>query len=339
MRFAVVLSGLFLRVLQLFRRGACQTFKYSCGKFCFQGVVLKELNFLDLAVLEKIDGESVVERFGPKINSSLFGAANVLGTLKIKGYVDIQTSLGFTPVSLTEEGKRVLAMADEKSAGEMDALDMAVMSHAGLGFKEPEKLEQQLNIRSGDLAFRLYKLSKLGMIDYVIKSGTGASPSPRIEVMLTEQGYAKTDQAKGYTKALVQAREEEEREPSPAPAGDENIASELVSDEPATMGEKLPKKINASPEEMLEPPTPVIVNPSEEERLAAGELKKKEVVKALPAVVAVPEKVSDGPVKIDATMKMKARVQYYAGKYGKLAVLLVVVAAIAVAYFALKPQF
>lgn len=297
------------------------------------------MNFLDLAVLEKIDGESVVERFGPKINASLFGAANVLGTLKIKGYVDIQTSLGLTPISLTEEGKRVLAIAEEKSKGEMDALDMAVMSHAGLGFKDPVKLEQQLNIRSGDLAFRLYKLSRLGMIDYVIKSGTGASPTPRIEVMLTEQGYAKTDQAKGYTKALVQAREEEEREPAQPTPGDENIASELVSDEPATMSRgALPEKINASPEEMLEPPKPVIINPSEEERLTAGELKKQgESGKRGLQPLAVEEGRS-GPVKINSTMKMKARVQYYVGKYGKLAVLVVIVAAIAVAYFALKPQ-
>lgn len=308
-------------------------------------VEVKELTFLDLAVLERIDGESVVERFGPKINASLFGAANVLGTLKIKGYLDIQTSLGLSPIILTESGKQVLRLADEKSKGDVDALDAAVLSHIGLGFKDPFKLEQELNVRSGDLAFRLYKLSKMGLIDYTIKSGTGASPSPRIEVMLTEQGFAQTEQARGYAKTIAkvkEAREDEEAEKVRKKVGEEeheNIAEELVSDEPVVTpagrkteeaGEKeaLPERIHATPEEVLEPPQPVQAAPKEEpeEPVELGE----EQLKA-PA-----RKQAPGPVKIDAKMKMQARMQYYFQRYWKHAVIVALIILVALAYAAYR---
>jgi len=54
----------------------------------------EELTYLDLLVLRKIDSDSSVEKFGQQINTSFFETANVLGTMKIKGFVDIQSSIG-----------------------------------------------------------------------------------------------------------------------------------------------------------------------------------------------------------------------------------------------------
>ncbi len=285
-------------------------------------VSVKELTFMDLAVLEKIDADSVVERFGPKINASLFGAANVLGALKIKGYLDIQTSLGFSPIVLTDSGKQVLALADEKSKGDVDALDVAVLTQLGMGIKDPYKLEQELNIRSGDLAFKLYKLGKLGLLDYTIKSGTGSSPNPRIEVMLTEQGFSRTEQARGYAKSIAkvkEAKEAIEKEKVMGKLGEEeheNIAEELVSDEPAVM--PAAEKTSAIPSEILEAPKPIITG----------------VQKATAEKEELPSEPK-GPVKIDRGMRMKARIGYYVQRYWKhaIAVFIILVALAAYAVY------
>ncbi|MCX6772534.1 MAG: hypothetical protein NTV88_02060 [Candidatus Micrarchaeota archaeon] len=49
---------------------------------------MNELSFLDIAILRKIDAESSVEKFGSMINTSFFETANLLGTTKIKGYMN-----------------------------------------------------------------------------------------------------------------------------------------------------------------------------------------------------------------------------------------------------------
>ncbi len=163
----------------------------------------KELTFLDLIVLQRIGPDTTLERFGSKINSSFFEAANILGTIKLKGYVDIDSALGASKVALSDAGKAVLATAEEKSAGEIDGLDKGILGAISKGMKDPEKIAERLNIRSGDLAFHLYKLVKTNHIDYDLRSG-------RVSLMLTESGFKDAD------------RGEEE------PAPEEEIGKELA---------------------------------------------------------------------------------------------------------------
>ena len=78
---------------------------------------MNELTFLDLVILKKIDANSSVENFGSLINTSFFETANLLGTVKIKGYVNIETSIGgISKVTITDAGMGILALAEKKAA-------------------------------------------------------------------------------------------------------------------------------------------------------------------------------------------------------------------------------
>lgn len=174
----------------------------------------KELTFIDLVVLQRVGPDTTLERFGSKINSSFFDAANILGTIKLKGYVDIESSMGASRVSVSEAGKAVLSMAEEKSQGEVDELDKGILRAISQGVKDSEKLADSLNIRSGDLAYHLYKLVKQNYIDYNVRSG-------RISLMLTENGFKSMGEEKAQTQVDDEenlgaeiAKEEKEQEPS-----------------------------------------------------------------------------------------------------------------------------
>ena len=52
----------------------------------------------------------------------------------------------------------------------------------------PTELQSSLNIRPKDLALRLYKLSRQGLIGYELRNGN-------VELMLTEQGFLKSKTA------------------------------------------------------------------------------------------------------------------------------------------------
>ncbi|MFH1470997.1 MAG: hypothetical protein ABIF01_04565, partial [Candidatus Micrarchaeota archaeon] len=150
----------------------------------------KELTFMDLIVLQRIGPDTTVERFGSKINSSFFEAANILGTLNLKGYVTIEAAMGASKVAVSDAGKTVLAMAEEKSAGEIDALDRGILGTVSKGFKDPDKVSEKLNVRSGDLAYHLYKLVKTNHIDYDLRAG-------KVTVMLTESGFKNAEAVEG----------------------------------------------------------------------------------------------------------------------------------------------
>ncbi len=144
----------------------------------------KELTFLDLVVLQRIGPDTTLERFGSKINSSFFDAANILGTIKLKGYVNIESSMGASKVDVSEAGKAVLSMAEDKSSGELDELDKNILQTISKGVKDTEKLASNINIRTGDLAYHLYKLVKNNYLDYDVRAG-------KVSVMLTENGFNK----------------------------------------------------------------------------------------------------------------------------------------------------
>ena len=142
----------------------------------------RELTFMDLVVLQRIGPDTTLERFGSKINSSYFDAANILGTIKLKGYVDIESAIGASKVSVSDGGKAVLAMAEEKSQGEIDSLDRGILAAVSRGTKEVDRIGERLNVRSADLAYHIYKLVKNNYIDYDLRAG-------KVSVMLTESGF------------------------------------------------------------------------------------------------------------------------------------------------------
>ena len=143
----------------------------------------EELTYLDLLVLRKIDADSSVEKFGQQINTSFFEAANILGTMKIKGLVDIQSSIGGqSPLMVTGTGSDALAAAAQKASEPLDALDSAILKAMGSGARELTALQNQLNIRSSDLAFHLHKLKSQDCIDHEVRSG-------KVLLSLTEKGF------------------------------------------------------------------------------------------------------------------------------------------------------
>jgi len=144
---------------------------------------MEELTFLDLVVLQRIEPDTVIERFGTKINSSFFDAANILGTLKQKGYIDFKTTYpGPSAVEVTQLGARMLEIADEKSKEDVDELDAAILGKIAEGHKDFGTISSEINVRGSDLALHLHKLVKKDLASYVLKSG-------RIELSLTEEGF------------------------------------------------------------------------------------------------------------------------------------------------------
>lgn len=146
---------------------------------------MEELTFTDLAVLERIGENTVVEKFGTRINSSFFDAANILGTLKQKGLIDFKSSFpGPSEVFLTDKGKMVMGLAKEKAAQETDRLDEIILQTIANGYKDPKRIEDKLNIKSSDLAYHLNRLSVQNLASYNFRSG-------KVEFSLTEQGFSR----------------------------------------------------------------------------------------------------------------------------------------------------
>jgi len=146
---------------------------------------VEELTFTDLVVLQRIEPGTVVEKFGVKINSSFFEAANILGTLKQKGYIDFKSSYpGPSEVEVTQVGARMLEVADEKAKEAVDELDVAILQNIVGGYKDPDAIKNELNIRSGDLAVHLHKLVKQDLVSYAVKN-------IKISLSVTEDGFKK----------------------------------------------------------------------------------------------------------------------------------------------------
>jgi hypothetical protein len=144
------------------------------------------INFLDLACLLKIEKDTTLERFGSTINASVFDAANITGSLKQKGLIDFTAYYpGPNSIVVTDAGKQLNVDAEAKAAESLDALDEEILKHMSGGKRFPTELQSTLNVRSKDLAFRLYKLYKQGFLSYELKNGN-------VELTLTEQGFLKT---------------------------------------------------------------------------------------------------------------------------------------------------
>ncbi len=163
---------------------------------------MRELTFLDIVVMQRIEPESLVERFGSKINSSFFDTANILGGLKLKGYIDILSSPGNSEIKITESGQKILEEAEARSGEEVDALDTAVIEAIAVGMRDVSALTGELNVRSSDLALHIYKLVKKNLIDYEVHSG-------KVELMLTEEGFNRVSPEKRAAKKEEKVQKEE----------------------------------------------------------------------------------------------------------------------------------
>ena len=143
----------------------------------------ENINFLDLACLLKIEKDTTLERFGSVINASIFDAANITGSLKQKGLIDFTAYYpGPNSIVVTDAGNKLKEDAETKSGESIDALDLEVLRQMSGGKRYPAELQSTLNVRSRDLAFRLYKLYKQNFVGYELKNGN-------VELTLTEQGF------------------------------------------------------------------------------------------------------------------------------------------------------
>lgn len=143
----------------------------------------RDLEFIDVIVLKKIDADSTVESFGSRLGG-IFEAANILGGIKLKGYIDIHSIIGNSPVIITEKGTSLLHDLDVHSRGELSKIDDAVLDSIKKGFKEPGQISRMLNINSRDIAYCLNKLWVKNMIDVSANNG-------KVDISLTTLGFEK----------------------------------------------------------------------------------------------------------------------------------------------------
>ena len=146
---------------------------------------MKDLTFLDLVVLEKIEKDTHIDGFGSHINSSFFDTAALMGTLQVKGFVEIKSAIGRSVVSRTKLGDELLDRASEKSQDPLDELDHAILKTIAAGANSFDRICDELNIRGDDLAFHIYKVVQQGYGDYVIRN-------TKMSLSLTENGFKLT---------------------------------------------------------------------------------------------------------------------------------------------------
>jgi hypothetical protein len=139
-----------------------------------------------------------VEKFGSVINTSFFETANLLGTMKIKGYLNIEPSVGgLSRITITEAGKGVLLIAEKKAAEPIEPLDNALLHALAGGATTLEAVHATLNVRSADLAYHINKLVAQGFADYTARSS-------KVFFTLTEQGFNSTGGVKVGASAPAQ---------------------------------------------------------------------------------------------------------------------------------------
>jgi len=157
-----------------------------------------DITFLDVACLLKITPETTLEKLGGVLNSSIFDAANIAGTLKQKGLIEFSAAFpGPTGLEITDAGKALINELNAKITEPTDALDEEILRQLSGGKRLPLELQNTLSLAPKDLAFRLYKLSKQNLIVYEVKNGG-------VELMLTEQGFLKTKTAQAQPQAQAQ---------------------------------------------------------------------------------------------------------------------------------------
>jgi hypothetical protein len=148
-------------------------------------IMANDLTFLDLVVLEKVQGDTVMETFFGEIGTSFFDTAALMGTMQVKGLISIKSGVGRSTVTRAAEGEKVLGFASSRVVEPLDELDHAIIKAVASGTNEFSKMQDQLNVRSEDLAYRFYKMTKQGYLAYNIRNS-------KTYFTLTENGFKLT---------------------------------------------------------------------------------------------------------------------------------------------------
>lgn len=186
---------------------------------------MDEVNFVDLACLLQIKPDMPLEKFGSAINASIFDASNLAGTLKQKSLVEFTSYYpGPNTIIVTDAGKALITEAESRTAEPLDILDEAILAQLSTGKKAPIEMQNTLNLRPKDLAMRLYKLFKQGLLIYELKSGT-------VDLLLTEKGFLKA------SKPQPQAAQN----PPPQPHQDEPQQDSMQQQQPSQQQPNVPQ--------------------------------------------------------------------------------------------------
>jgi predicted transcriptional regulator len=258
-----------------------------------------DINYLDLLILKKLEPDSTVEKFGPIINTSFFETANILGSMKIKGLIDIQASIGgLSPIIVLPKAKDIISLAISKASEPLDPLDYEILKNIKRGTKELIALEKRINLASFDLALRLYKLKSNGYIVDQVQSA-------KVFFSLTEKGFllAKEKEFQGEQKdnttQTFPSFSEKQRDI------DQEL-KDLILDEPKpTINENISQKNNQ-------------------------EVKKPKKL---------PWEVEEKPIKLDKTKMFLSKLEYYIQHYlviGLVSALIILLVLIALIIILLK---
>ncbi len=185
---------------------------------------MEDLKILDLIILEKIhDNDTSVESFGPLINTSFFESANILGTLKVKGLITFEQSIGGkSKLDLTDKGQLVLTMAEEKAKNRLDQLDQRILQLVSKGKTDSENIYSEITVIPEAITFHIHKLVKKGYINYYTRSG-------RVYLLLTEKGFNHVQCLKGREEHEQSKHEDETITPSESEIEESVIETETSS--------------------------------------------------------------------------------------------------------------
>ena len=155
----------------------------------------------------KITSDITLEKFGSAINSSIFDASNIAGSLKQKELIDFTSMFpGPNAIAVTEKGKALLAEAEQKATSPFDSLDRNILNQLSKGKRNPEEIRDAISLNSKDLAMRLYKLSKQQQLTYEVKSG-------HVDILLTEQGFLKAAPQQSAAAQAIQQQGQQQAQP------------------------------------------------------------------------------------------------------------------------------
>jgi len=156
----------------------------------------EDINFMDVVLISRIDNETTLENYGGRVNTSFFESANLLGTLKVKGLVYFEQSIGGqSPVKLTEKAITILNLLKERSEEKVSQLDLVILKTIMKGATNHVKIENQLNVASFDIALHLYKIYIKGFIDYTLRNA-------KLIIRLTEKGFKEINKTRGEIKPI-----------------------------------------------------------------------------------------------------------------------------------------
>lgn len=204
----------------------------------------QDFDFFELILLQRIAGRkenSYLEKLAPEVSTGFFEVANRVGSLKIKGFLDIKPALGMSEIILNEKANELFLIANKKAEEKTcDVVDKEILKEIYNGLDELTSLQNKLKIRNSDLALHLHKLTINSYIDYNIGNNT-------VKFVLTEKGFAKAHHEK---KSSSQQQDGEVDQPIDKKEVPEDV-KELLGTDSKSKDEQLPTQ-----QKEYEPQTP-----------------------------------------------------------------------------------